>query len=105
VFSPDGKLIVSASGDHTLKVWDAKAGRVRRTLAGHSDLVLSCAFSACGKLIISASGDRTLKVWDAQIGKSLTTFYTDGQIDCCAMHGDMIVAGGRHGVYLLRLVR
>ena len=34
--SPDGAFIVSASGDNTLKVWDARSGEARLTLQGHT---------------------------------------------------------------------
>lgn len=40
-----------------------------RTLEGHSDWVLSVAFSADGKLIASGSHDKTIKVWDAASGE------------------------------------
>ncbi len=65
VFSPDGRQIASASGDGTLKVWDAGSGAVQHTLAGHTDAVISCAFSPDGRRIVSASLDGTLRVWDA----------------------------------------
>jgi WD40 repeat protein len=35
-FSPDGKRIVSASRDHTLKLWDAETGKELNTLKGHT---------------------------------------------------------------------
>ncbi|MGH9938894.1 MAG: hypothetical protein ACREAM_21850, partial [Blastocatellia bacterium] len=72
-FSPDGQLIVSASHDRTLKVWDAMTGEMLRTLEGHSSSVIGCAFSPDGQLIVSASDDRTLKVWDAMTGQMLRT--------------------------------
>ncbi|MFQ6030733.1 MAG: WD40 repeat domain-containing protein, partial [Dehalococcoidia bacterium] len=34
--SPDGRQVVSASRDGTLKVWDLATGREQRTLTGHS---------------------------------------------------------------------
>ena len=34
--SPDGTWIVSASADHTLKIWDAATGAERATLSGHT---------------------------------------------------------------------
>jgi WD40 repeat protein len=54
--------------DHTLKLWDAQSGICLRTLEGHADWVLACAFSPDGHHIISASGDGTLKLWDVQTG-------------------------------------
>ena len=38
--SPDDRLIVSASSDHTIKLWDLQLGTLVRTLVGHSDWVL-----------------------------------------------------------------
>ena len=38
--TPDGQRAVSASDDHTLKVWDLASGRELHTLTGHSDLSL-----------------------------------------------------------------
>ena len=46
--TPDGKRAVSASSDHTLKVWDLDAGRVLRTLKGHSSPV-SCRGGDAGR--------------------------------------------------------
>ena len=36
---PDGRRVVSASSDDTLKVWDVATGECVATLKGHSDLV------------------------------------------------------------------
>jgi hypothetical protein len=72
-FSPDGKLIVSASDDGALKVWDSETGQSLRTFEGHASLVSGCAFSPDGKLIVSASDDGALKVWDSETGQSLRT--------------------------------
>ena len=42
--------------------------------------------------------------WDADSGECLATFFADGPLECCAMHGDLIVTGGVRGVYFLKLV-
>jgi hypothetical protein len=73
-FSPDGARLLSGSWDKTLKLWDAATGRLVRTLAGHSDWVLSVAFSPDGARLLSGSRDNTLKLWDAATGQLVRTF-------------------------------
>ncbi|KAF2192900.1 YVTN repeat-like/Quino protein amine dehydrogenase [Zopfia rhizophila CBS 207.26] len=63
----------SASGDNTVKVWDASSGECLQTLEGHSYLVCSVAFSHDSTWLASASGDNTVKIWDASSGECLQT--------------------------------
>jgi WD40 repeat protein len=71
--SPDGRWAVSASSDHTLKVWDLETGRGLHTLEGHSSPVNGVAVSPDGLRAVSASHDQTLKVWDLETGRELHT--------------------------------
>ena len=105
--SADGSLIVSASDDNTLKVWDSSTSPELRTLTGHTSLVRGCAMSADGSLIVSASDDKTLKVWDSSTGVCLATFNAEGSLYGCVCYADgrLIVAVGAAGVYFLRLER
>ena len=44
VFSADGRLVLSGSMDHTLKLWDVATGSCQATLEGHRGRILGCAF-------------------------------------------------------------
>ena len=70
-FSHDGKQVASASGDGTVKIWNASSGDCLKTLEGHSGEVWSVAFSHNGKQVASASDDRTVKIWNASSGECL----------------------------------
>jgi WD40 repeat protein len=63
-FSPDGRLLATASNDKTARVWDPAAGEHLRTLTGHTSVVRAVAFSPDGRLLATASEDCTARVWD-----------------------------------------
>jgi WD40 repeat protein len=68
-FSPNGRLLASASEDRTVRVWDADKGREILTLQGHTDRVTSVCFSPDGKRLASASWDETVRLWDIDKGQ------------------------------------
>ena len=72
-YSPDGKLLVTASLDKTAKIWDASTGKNLLTVTGHNDGVRGAAFSPDGTRIATASDDKTVKMWEAATGKELLT--------------------------------
>ncbi len=70
-WSPDGKRILTGSGDTTAKVWDAEKGQEVLSLKGHTGGVTSVAWSPDGKRILTGSEDTTAKVWDAEKGQEV----------------------------------
>ncbi len=71
-FDPASKRLVTASADHSAKVWSLTADRApveSFTLTGHSAAVLAAAFAPGNASIVTASADRSLKVWSATDGK------------------------------------
>jgi len=71
-FSPDGRLVASASDDRTVMLWDPKAGECRRTLEGHQGYIKAIAFSPNGKLVASASANE-IGLWDPKTGEQRYT--------------------------------
>jgi roadblock/LC7 domain-containing protein len=72
-FSPDGRLLATASEDKTARVWDPATGEHLRTLTGHTNWVRGVAFSPDGRLLATASWDGTARLWDPGTGEHLRT--------------------------------
>ena len=65
VFSPDGKLLVSVSEDHSVMVWDFARRMRLATLREHTGPVTTVAFSPDAKWFVTGSEDQTAILWNA----------------------------------------
>ena len=65
--------MVTASDDHTARLWDAASGHLLATLSGHQSYVEHAAFSPDGTRVVTASKDKTARLWDAASGQLLAT--------------------------------
>src|SRR5262249_31955186 len=95
--TPDGRRVVSASADSTLKVWDLETGRPLASLEGHADWVNACAATPDGRCVVSASDDRTLKVWDLETYVCILTHRGDAPYAAVATGATATVAGDTTG--------
>lgn len=79
-FSPDGKLLVTASGITGLKgvatLWEVATGKRVREIGGeaHRDILFDAEFSPDGQLIATAGYDRIIRLWEVETGKYLRKF-------------------------------
>lgn len=79
-FSPDGRLVLTASGQrpYAASVWRRDTGKEVLRLP-HSDQVLGGAFGRSGARIVTACKDKKAYLWDAVSGERL--FELGGHID------------------------
>jgi WD40 repeat protein len=91
-FSPDGALLLTGSGtklaargDHAVRFWSVRSGRLVRSLQGARAPVESIDWSPDGRMLAAASADGPVRVWRAdtwrQIGMLQEAFPDIGKGD------------------------
>jgi coronin-1B/1C/6 len=70
LFHPTASLVLaSASGEHTVKLWDlANPENPRSILVGHNDAIQSIAFNPSGTLLATTCKDRKIRLFDPRTG-------------------------------------
>merc|ERR1711915_50301 len=105
-FSPDVRLVASASFDKSIRIWCGKTGKFLAVLRGHVQAVYQLAWAADSRLLVSGSADSTLKLWSMDTKKLHTDLPGHGDevytVDW-SPDGQRVVSGGKDK--LLRIWR
>ena len=64
-FSPDGRLVVTASGEQ-VSVWEVQSGKRRNTFNADARDVISALFSPDGRFIVTAGNAGSAAVWTSE---------------------------------------
>jgi beta-lactamase regulating signal transducer with metallopeptidase domain len=72
-YSPDGRMLATASVDGRIKLWDAATGQERRTLV-HMVHARGLAFAPDGRSVAAGNLAGGVKMWDVETGRELASF-------------------------------
>lgn len=94
--SRDGRYVVSASADTTIRIWDLKQSGQYQTLTGHRDAINGLALSTDNRWLASAGADQTVRLWDFQTGavRHILSGHSD-EVTCVAFCGVDLISGSR----------
>ncbi|HST53317.1 MAG TPA: WD40 repeat domain-containing protein [Pyrinomonadaceae bacterium] len=104
-FMPDGKEVLAAQHDGTIKLLDSQSGKDVRAFRTERELLWAASLSADGKTLVSTSALRdgwTIHLWDTATGEELKKFRdTDAAVHASLLpDGKRLLSGGHQSLRL-----
>ncbi|HEX8911775.1 MAG TPA: hypothetical protein VF796_05405, partial [Humisphaera sp.] len=95
----DGRLVATAGGAGTARVWDAATGKPVCPPLVHRGEVLLLAWSPDGNRLVTAGREPTVRVWDPATGKPTASVLLGSPANAIAFSpdGTLLAAAGHDG--------
>jgi WD40 repeat protein len=87
-FSPDGRLLLTADYTGAVRLWEARSGKLVRSLLGGQRNIPDAVFSPDGTRVAAASADGTARIWDVSTGLQMAIAIGRGANTAVAFNRD-----------------
>lgn len=109
--SPSGQTLISGSKDQTIRFWDLRTKKIRRTLDGqfdsHLNEITTIAVSPDNRFLLSCDLDNSLKVWDINHARVIKNISFSANVTCLAINpnGQLFCSGGLEPQIRIRQIK